>query len=157
MMALSVPRSLLRFRSTALLLLTASLCGCKPIDQRTFDAQAGRPPRTATPALPAPAPEKPAFLQIAGGTPERDYGPAVEKATKLALGRKSNILFIIQGMAPMQQTPEAERQSLQQLTETLVNPVASHVLAAGARPIQLEMKVGSSPTVQNNMVRIYVR
>ncbi len=157
MMALFVPRSILRVRFTVLLLLAAPLCACNPIDQRTFDAQAGRPPKTAAPPLPTPTPEKPAFLQIAGGTPEQDYGPAVEKATKLALSRKTNILFIVQGMAPMQKTPEAETQSLQHLTQTLVNPVASHILAAGARPIQLEMRVGSNPTLQSDMVRIYVR
>lgn len=156
-MALSVHRSVLRVRSAALAVLAASLCGCNPIDQRTFDPQAGRPPKVAAPALPATPPGKPAFLQIAGGTPEDDYGPQVEKATKLALSRKRNILFIVQGMAPMQKTPEAETKSLQSLTKDLVNPVASHILAAGARPIQLDMRVGSDPTVQNNMVRIYVR
>ena len=157
MMALSVHRSVSRVRSAALAVLTASLCGCNPIDQRTFDPQAGRPPKVAAPALPATPPGRPAFLQIAGGTPETEYGPQVEKATKLALSRKRNILFIVQGMAPMQKTAEAETQALQHLTKELVSPVASHILAAGARPIQLDMRVGSDPTVQNNMVRIYVR
>ena len=157
MMALSVHRSVLRVWPVVLAGLTASLCGCNPIDQRTFDPQAGRPPQVAAPALPAAAPGRPAFLQITGGTPEQTYGPEVEKATKLALSRKSNILFIFQGMAPMQKTPDAEAESLHRLTQELVNPVASHILAAGARPIQIDMRASSDPTIQNNMVRIYVR
>lgn len=157
MMALSVHRSVPRVCSAILAGLMASLCGCNPIDQRTFDPQAGRPPKVAAPTLPPTTPGKPAFLQIAGGTPEQTYGPEVEKATKLALSRKSNILFIVQGIAPMQKTPDAEAESLHRLTQELVNPVASHILAAGARPIQLDMRASSDPTVQNNMVRIYVR
>lgn len=150
-------RSALWIRSAFLMTLATPLWGCNPIDQRTFDPQAGRPPRVAAPALPVSAPGKPAFLQIIDGTPEDEYGPAVEKATKLALSRKANILFIVQGITPMQQTPEAERQTLHDITQHLVSSVGHHILAAGARPIQLDMRVSADPTVHNNMVRIYVR
>lgn len=156
-MVLYAHRSALWIRSALLITLATPLWGCDPIDQRTFDPQAGRPPRVAAPALPVAAPGKPAFLQIVDGTPEDEYGPAVEKATKLALSRKNNILFIIQGIAPMQKTPEAERETLHTLTQDLVAHVASHALAAGARPIQLDMRVSADPTVHSNMVRIYVR
>ncbi|MUG05204.1 hypothetical protein GM556_06565 [Bombella sp. ESL0378] len=157
MMVFYTHRSALWARTALFALLATPLWGCNPIDQRTFDPQAGRPPRVAAPALPVAAPGKPAFLQIIEGTPEEEYGPAVEKAAKLALSRKSNILFTVQGIAPMQKTPEAERETLHTLTQNLVSPVANHILAAGARPIQLDMRVSTDPTVHSNMVRIYVR
>lgn len=155
-MAFLAPNSAMRFRLACLALLTAPLFGCDPIDQRTFDPTAGKPPQ-----IPAPQPtlihEKPAFMEISEGTAEAEYGPAVEKATKLALTHKSNMLFIIESMAPMQETPEADVRILQNLTKDLTTHIAKHVLTAGARPIQLDMRATTNPAIQKPLVRIYVR
>lgn len=130
--------------------------GCAPIDQRTFNPNAGKPPRPhSTP--PAPPKTQAPFLQILDATPQSDYATPVDTAAKMALSRKPNILFIVQGIAPMQNTPDKQAQILTELTQRLVVPVANRIVAAGARPIQIDMRVSTDSTAQHAMVRVNVR
>ncbi|MXV43817.1 hypothetical protein GS501_01955 [Saccharibacter sp. 17.LH.SD] len=140
----------------AVFAVMGGVVGCSPLDQRTFDPRAGTPPKPYIAPVVAPTPKAP-FLQIMEGTPESDYAAPVETATKAALARKSNILFIIQGIAPMQSTPDKQLQILSDLTQNLVVPVAKRIQAAGALPIQIEMRASTDSTVSHAMVRVNVR
>lgn len=130
--------------------------GCAPLDQRTFDPNAGKPPQVHV-TQPMPPKKQPPFLQVVEGTPESDYAGPIEKATKIALNRKPNVLFIVQGIAPMQNTPDKQAQTLNNLTQHLAVPVTNHIVAAGARPVQIDMRVATDPTAHQAMVRINVR
>ena len=72
--------------------LALLLAGCKLIDQRTFDPQAGRPPVVARPAPPAPQPDRTLdglapLVTIRLGQ-DTSYDQAIEQATAAALARK---------------------------------------------------------------------
>lgn len=133
------------------------LQGCAPIDQRTFDPTASKPPTRAHAIPPAPPQKQVPFLQILEGTPEREYTAPVDKAAKIALSRKSNILFVIQSIAPMHSTPDQQAKALSDITKNLAVPIAQRIIAAGARPIQIDMRAYTDSTVQSAMVRVNVR
>lgn len=149
------PRALLLAGS--ILLVTPLLAGCQLIDQRTFNPQAGKPPRPyIPPAPPAPKP-KPPFLQIEGGTPEAEYGPAVDKAVKAALARKENVLFIVQLLVPLQNDPAAQAKAMTEATQSDLQPVAHRINTAGAQPIQIEMHAVADGSVTHPVIRVDVR
>jgi len=149
------PRALLLAGS--ILLVTPWLAGCNLIDQRTFNPQAGKPPKPyVPPAPPAPKP-KPPFLQIEDGTPESDYGPIVDKAVKAALARKENVLFIVQLLVPLQNDPAAQAKAMTEATQTDLEPVARRINTAGAQPIQIEMHAIADGSVKHPVVRVDVR
>lgn len=149
------PRALLLAGS--ILLAAPLLAGCKLIDQRTFNPQASKPPRPyIPPAPPAPKP-KPPFLQIEDGTPEAEYGPAVDRAVKAALARKENVLFIVQLLVPMQTDPTAQAKAMTEATQTDLEPVARRISMAGAQPIQIEMHAIADGSVKHPVVRVDLR
>ncbi|MQR99608.1 hypothetical protein GFJ39_10450 [Gluconobacter sp. AC10] len=140
-----------------LLLAAPLLSGCKLLDQRTFNPNAGKPPHPyIPPAPPAPPPHAP-FLSVSEGTPESEYGPVVERAAKAALSRKPNVLFIVRAFAPPQPTPDAQAQALTDVTNHLAVIVASHLKQAGAQPIQIEMHAITDPSATKPSVRVDVR
>lgn len=135
----------------------SGLNGCAPIGQRTFDPEAGRPPQVALPPEPPPKPGKRPFIEIMDGTPDEDYAQALDKAVRLALTRKPNILFVVEAAAPMQAAPAAQVKILQGLTRRLALPVGNRIIAAGAEPIQLDMRAVTDPLLKQAVVRINVR
>ncbi|GBR68565.1 hypothetical protein [Gluconobacter kanchanaburiensis] len=140
-----------------LLLVMPLLSGCKLLDQRTFNPNAGKPPHPyIPPAPPGPPPHAP-FLSVSEGTPESEYGPVVERAAKTALSRKENVLFIVQAFAPPQATPDAQAQALTEVTDHLAAPVAAHLTKAGAQPIQIEMHAITDGSTAKPFVRVDVR
>lgn len=140
-----------------LALVLASLGGCKLLDQRSFDPDAGKPPKPVLPpAPPAPKP-RPPFLEIRSGTPEEQYGPVVDNAVKVALARKENALFVVQLLAPTDPDPAVQARDLTVLTRTELQPVARRIIAAGAQPIQVEMHANADPSVTHPVIRVDVR
>ncbi|WP_415525754.1 hypothetical protein [Gluconobacter sp.] len=140
-----------------LLLAMPLLSGCKLLDQRTFNPNAGKPPQPyIPPAPPGPPPHAP-FLSVSEGTPESEYGPIVERAAKAALSRKPNVLFTVQAFAPPQPTPDAQAQALTDVTNHLGALVAAHLAKAGAQPIQIEMHAITDPSATKPFVRVDVR
>lgn len=134
------------------------LGGCTPISQRTFNPQAGMPPKVELDALPPrPVNTHHPFIEIMADTPEDAYAPAVKQAVHTALARKPNILFIVEAAAPMQPTPEQQAQTLTALTRNLAAPVGEKIIAAGAQPLQLQMQAVTDPDIKQGMVRINVR
>ena len=130
-------RSVFRFSvSTGVIAAALTLNACAPLDQRTFDPSAGRPPKVHVP--PAP-PAKPPFVQIMAGTPESLWQPDVEKVTRLAIQRKPNILFILTAIVPRDGSPSAQAEALAALVQGDERAVAQAMVKAGASGGQIEM------------------
>lgn len=142
-------------RLSLFMLVALMMLGCNPIDQRTFDPNANRPP-----VVPDKVDNKPAvkpFIEIVEGTSPDIYKVPLQQAVKTALAHKRNILFMIDGLAPPQKTPEEQLAVLKTLLDGLVTPIATQVTEAGALPIQLDIRLGTDPTVRQSVVRINVR
>lgn len=141
------------------ILIILTLASCAPLDQRYFDPQAGRPPKALSlkpKTLPNMVPKK-SFIEIVEGTSEENYGPEVEKAAKIALERKKDILFIVESVIPASPTPDQDLAHLESLNKNLLLPVTHHLRAAGAQPIQIDMRSETDMTLHQAMIRINVR
>ena len=139
------------------LLCCVLLAGCKLVDQRTFDRDAGRAPVPHAPPPPpaGPAPIPPLFVVHSGQMPE-DWQPGLREAVREALARKPNVLFTVQSVAPASPSPDAQAAALQAAVLQAGRPVADAVGADGARPAQIEMSAAADPAVRAAEVRIYV-
>lgn len=140
-----------------LLLAMPLLSGCKLLDQRTFNPNAGKPPHPVVPLAPPGPPPRAPFLAVSEGTPESEFGPIVERAAKAALARKPNVLFVVQAFAPPQPTPDAQAQALTDVTSHLGALIAAHIEKAGAQTIQIEMHAITDPSATKPFVRVDVR
>lgn len=147
--------SKMRFQFLIFIPAIIALQGCNPIDQRTFNPNANRPPVVRIKADNGPA-TKP-FIEIVQGTSPDVYKAPLQQSVKAALAHKSNILFIIDGLAPPQKTPEEQQAVLKALLNELVVPVATQITEAGALPIQLDIRVETDSSVKQSVVRINVR
>ncbi|QCE34383.1 hypothetical protein FAI40_02970 [Acetobacteraceae bacterium] len=133
------------------------VASCAPLDQRVWNQMAGIEPYYASPP-PPPAPPPPApFVEILSGTPESEYGPQLEQVTKIALERKPNILFIIRLRVPTGDGPEEQIRRLLKLVPNMLDPVAEHMIRAGADSSQLDMGTLAVPYQQTPSVRIEVQ
>ncbi|CAI9119588.1 hypothetical protein [Brytella acorum] len=133
-------RSVFRFSvSTGAIAAALALNACAPLDQRTFDPSAGRPPKVHVPLPPPAPPAKPPFVQIMAGTPESVWQPDVEKVTRLALQRKPNILFVLTAIVPRDGSPPAQADALAALVQGDERAVAQAMVDAGASGGQIEM------------------
>ncbi|QHI96333.1 hypothetical protein GT348_01415 [Aristophania vespae] len=132
-----------------------ALQGCTPIDQRTFNADAGKPPVLHKKHYFTP--DKKPFVEIVQGTSQDVYGAPLKKAVKAALTQKKNILFIVEGLSPLQKTPEEQVTHMTALLNELVVPVATQISDAGALPIQIDMRLRTAPLLKQAVVRINVR
>ncbi|GBR53505.1 hypothetical protein AA106555_1322 [Neokomagataea thailandica NBRC 106555] len=139
------------------LLATTQLGGCKLIDQRTFDSHAGRPPSPPPPPAQAVQAPKAPFLSIADGTAESEYGPVVDHAARVALQHKSNVLFIVRALTPPQPTVAEQQALLAKLSKGLLNSVSQKIIAAGAKPLQLELHAETDVSVHTPVVRVELR
>jgi hypothetical protein len=143
-------------RSHALILCCVLLAGCKLVDQRTFDRNAGRPPvPPPPPAASGPEPIPPLYVVHAGLPPE-DWKPDLRDAARDALARKPNVLFTVESVAPPSPSPAAQAASLQATTAELGRPVAEALAGDGAPRAQIEMTAAIDPRASAPEVRIYV-
>ncbi|MBB2204733.1 hypothetical protein [Gluconacetobacter takamatsuzukensis] len=151
-----------RLRSVPTLMAVSALCvtglaGCDLVDQRTFDARASRPPVPHYPP-PPPAPRPvPPLVDIRAGTPDSQWRPALDSAVARALARKPNVLFVVRVVVPAGPTPEQEAQAMRQAVASYGQAVAAAIVAAGARPEQVEMAAMSDSSMTTGAVRVYVR
>jgi hypothetical protein len=146
-------------RSVSILLCCTLLCGCKLVDQRTFDRTAGRPPMPRVPAAPVargPAPIPPLFV-VHAGLPDEAWQPDLRGAVNEALARKPNALFTVESVVPVARSPAAQAAALQAAATQAGRPVADALGADGARPGQIEMSAAVDPAVKTPEVRIFVR
>ncbi len=134
-------------------LLALTLAGCHLIDQRDFDAKAGRPP--ALPRLAPAAAPAPALVTIRYTTPNPDYRDPVSAAVKRALARKPDVLFTVVTVVPAQSTPDAEAEQAAAASAS-GRDVAQAIVDAGAAPGQVEQAVRIQPGISTREVRINV-
>ena len=144
-------------RSVSVLFCCALLCGCKLIDQRTFDRNAGRAPvpHVHAPVGHGPAPIPPLFV-VHAGEPAGDWQPDLRAAVAEALARKPNALFTVESVVPPAPSPAAQAASLQASVTLRGRPVADAITRDGAEPSQVEMTATADPAVKAPEVRVYV-
>ncbi|WP_428392472.1 hypothetical protein [Lichenicoccus sp.] len=131
------------------------LAGCKLVDQRTFDHDAGRKPVPHAPAAVAsgPPPVPPLFVV----RPAADWRGPLREAVREALARKPNVLFTVDSVVPTDVSPARQTAAMQTTVMQLGRPVADAIAADGARPDQIELAASSDRTVHQPQVRIDVR
>jgi len=153
-------RGSLNFRflaATGLCLISGALGGCTPPDQRLFNPNAGKPPQ---PYIPPPPPSKPPpapFLQIVAGTPKSEWAPAVIRSVKLALSRKSTIIFVVSVLSPEAGSPAAQVKALGTLTEQDGQAVADQIVSSGAPVSQVQLEAKTDPSFPKGRIRIDLR
>ncbi len=128
---------------------------CHLVDQRDFDARAGRPPALPIAAA-APAPSGPgALLRIGYETPDPVYAPALADAVHRAVTLKPGVLFTVQTLVPLAGGPDAQAAALSDAAKT-GREVAEAMVVDGAEQGQIEMAVRGDASVRYKEVRIFV-
>ncbi|MGE4521730.1 MAG: hypothetical protein AB7D19_04470 [Acetobacter sp.] len=146
-----------------------ALTGCKLVDQKTFNPQAGVPPKPyVPPARPAPPPPPPLIAMVAG-TPEADWKPQVQDMARRALARKPTALFTVRCLVPpgtpVAPPAEVKGRSAEGAVPTALITLASGdgravmqaLMDAGVPQTQVEMTAMPDSTVTKPTVRVYVR
>ncbi len=131
------------------------LGACHLVDQRDFDARAGRPPVLPVAAL-GPAPAGPgALLRIGYENPDPVYAPALADAVRRAITLKPGVLFTVQTLVPLAGGPDAQAAALSDAART-GREVAEAMVVDGAEQGQIEMAVRGDGGVKFKEVRIFV-
>lgn len=139
------------------MLVCSVLAGCKLVDQRTFDASAGRRP---IPHLPPAGPAPPPPLPLASVHYQADpatWQPGLADIVRMALARKPEALFQVETLVPSTGTPEAQAASLAAAGRSGGQAVAETIVSAGASTGQVEMSARTDPSVQRPEVRVFVK
>jgi hypothetical protein len=132
----------------------ALLAGCHLVDQRDFDARAGRPPVVrAAPALAIAGPQP--LLRIAYDTPDPDYSRALSAAVHRAMAVKPDVLFTVQTLVPLSGTPDAQVIA-QSAAAGTGREIAEAIVADGADAGQVELAVKGDPALKQKEVRVFV-
>ena len=133
---------------------TATLGGCKLVDQRMFVADADKPPKPKLPPA-LPPPPSSALVVIAFPSVE-DWQGTVGAAVGLARSRKPDVLFTVEAAVPRRGTPGEQTDALANAVED-ARAVATTIVADGADRSQVELTGATDPLVKREEVRIYVR
>jgi hypothetical protein len=123
------------------LILPLCLAACALVDQRTFDATAGRKPVPAVVAGP-PLPVVPALMTIRYSVANPDYHDVLEKAVRRAV---STLIPAIGGVDSEASAAASGRE------------VAQAIVAAGAQPGQVEQVVSVDPSLSVREVIVKVQ
>lgn len=139
--------------------LSALLAGCKLVDQRTFDPQAGRPPVVARPAPPAPQPDRAMdglvpLVTIQLGQ-DAGYDQAVEQATTAVLARKRDAQFTILTAVPPA-APDAQASTVA-LYAPEAGRVAGLIERRGVPAGRVHLEARPEPNLGMPELRLYVR
>nr|WP_321983731.1 hypothetical protein [uncultured Lichenicoccus sp.] len=144
----------------AMLPTLALLGGCKLVDQRTFDRNAGRKPVAHVPvvAVAGPAPVPPLLVVPTREAPE-DWQPRLAAAVHAALARKPNVLFTVQSIARVEPGADAQTQAtaLRAVIDSQGRAVAQAITGDGASSLQVEMSASADPAARDAEVRVFVR
>lgn len=139
------------------LCLSVCLSGCKLVDQKTFNAQAGKPPVPYIPPAPPGPPPVPPLVELVAGTPSAEWTAPVGQVVHKALARKPDILFVVKCLVPPGADPATDQQALVQLVQGDGQAVTQAIIKAGASPAQVEMAAMPDSTVTKSVVRVYVK
>ena len=138
----------------ASLLLPLGLAACHLIDQRSFNADAGKPPKLPE-AHGQAAPGPGALLTISYGAGEPAYAQALAAAVQHALAVKPNVLFTVQTLVPLAGNADAQAAAMQEATAS-GREVAESIVADGADPGQIELAVRADPAQKVKVVKLWV-
>ena len=127
--------------------------GCHLVDQRDFDANAGRPP--AVPHAAAAVAPAPSLVTIRYTTPDPHYQEVLAAAVKRALARKPDVLFTVTTFVPAQPTPDLQAQQAASASAS-GRDVARVIVDAGASAGQVEQAVRVQPGSSVRQVRVDV-
>ncbi|WP_428376253.1 hypothetical protein [Lichenicoccus sp.] len=158
------PCARLRFLAAGLLVASlpalSLLGGCKLVDQRTFDRNAGRKPVAHAPAVAkAGPPPVPPLLVVPTRQAPDDWQPRLSAAVHEALARKPNVLFTVQSIARAEPGADAQAQAtaLRAVIDSEGRAVAQAITADGASALQVEMSAFADPAAKDAEVRVFVR
>ena len=131
----------------------ALVAGCHLVDQRDFDAKAGRPPVVphAAPVI-APAP---ALVTIRYSTPNPEYHDALVAAVRRALARQPDVLFTVTTSIPASASPDTQAEQAASASSS-GREVAQAIVDAGAAPGQIEQAVRVLPGLGQREVQVAV-
>jgi ABC-type glycerol-3-phosphate transport system substrate-binding protein len=138
----------------AILLLPCIAAGCHLVDQRDFDASAGRPPVPLHVATPPPA-QTHALVTIRYATPNPQYREAVANAVQRALARKPDVLFTVTTLVPAQPGTDVQADQAA-LAAGSGREVAQAIVDAGAAAGQVEQVVRLQPGLPVREVQVTV-
>lgn len=140
------------------------LAGCKLVDQRTFDPQAGRPPAVPRPpAPPGPQPDR----MLDGLAPlvtirlgqDTTYDQAVEQATAAALARKRDAQFTVLTAVPPgapNAPPGAQANAVARYAPEAAR-VAGLIERRGVPAGRVHLEARPEPNLAAPELRLYVR
>lgn len=147
--------------------LMAGMAGCKLLDQKTFNPQAGVEPKPYIPPPPPGPPPVPPLIELVAGTPQAQWKGPVEQIAHKALARKKEVLFVISCLVPPQAAPDssgsdqagqaAEQSALLALVQHDGHDVMQALMDAGVPQTQVEMSAMPDSAVTKPTVRVYVR
>ncbi len=135
-----------------LLALVPVLTGCKLIDQRTFDANAGKP--VVIPAPPGP-PNPQALITVDFARPNPDYQAQLQQAVESALARKPNVLFDVVTVVPATGTPAQQVAAATALTAD-ARAIARAINADGVDDDHIDLQARAEPGQTTRQVQVFV-
>lgn len=141
------------------LLAASSLGGCKLVDQRTFDPQAGMPPFVPTPPAPAARPDR----ALDGLSPlvtirlaqDANYDQAIRQATAAVLARKRDAQFTVLTAIPPG-TADAQAAAVAAYAPEAAR-VAGIIERRGVPPRRVRLEARAEPNLGAPEMRLYVR
>jgi hypothetical protein len=128
------------------LCVAVAVAGCHLVDQRDFDADAGRPPKPRV--LPPGPPPPPALVTIRYTTPEPQYRDRLAALVARALARKRDVLFTVTSSVPEAASPEEAASSGHEVAQAIVDD--------GAEAGQVEQAVRLDPAITVKEVTVNV-
>ncbi len=143
-----------RPRAALIALTPCLLAACHLVDQRDFDAAAGRPPVPLQVAS-APTAAVPALVTIRYTTPDPPYREALATAVQRALARKPDVLFTVTTLVPDQPGADAQAEQAMQAAG-YGHAVSQTIVDNGAAPGQVEQAVRVQPGLKVREVLVTV-
>ncbi len=139
------------------LLLASPLWGCKLVDQRTFDPQAGTPPVVPKPPVPAAQPDRALdglapLVTIRVGQ-DTGYDQAVQQATTAVLARKRDAQFTVLTAVP---PSAAEAQAVARVAPEAAR-VGAIIERRGVPASRVRLEARAEPNLGAPELRIYVQ
>lgn len=134
-----------------LLALLLAVAGCKLIDQRTFNPNAGK--------LPAPpvviGPSAPPLLTIRVDDPTLSYEPILRQQVAAALARKPDVVFDVVTVVPATGTPAAQTAAATGVIAD-ARQVARAINNEGVDDPRIHLAARSEPGLAAREIRVFV-
>ena len=143
----------MKFAAAAWPCLVSAIAGCHLVDQRDFNANAGRPP--VLPHVSAAIAPAPSLVTIRYATPDPQYREALAAAVRRALARKPDVLFTVTTSIPALSAPDQQAEQAASASSS-GREVAQAIIDAGAVAGQVEQAVRVQPGLSVREVQVNV-